>query len=324
MKGSYTIRVGNNRLRYEFTIYRNITILKGNSATGKTTLVEMIREYYEDRELSGVQMESSVPCRTLSGRDWSIILPSIENSIIFIDEDNDFLRTVEFAEAIRQSSNYYVIVTREGLPNLPYSVTEIYGIRESGKYAGLKQVYNEFYRIYYPENKKNLNEVSTIIVEDSNSGYEFFSAISDENRKVISSKGKSRVFDKLLECGLENSCLVIADGAAFGSEIDRIMKLIQEADNVTLYLPESFEWLILKSGLIDGTRVKNILAEPENYVLSEQHFSWEQYFTSLLVEETKDTYLHYSKRKLNTVFLHDAEKEHIIRAMDKIGELFSE
>ncbi|MBQ6230498.1 MAG: translation initiation factor 2, partial [Eubacterium sp.] len=65
----------------------------------------------------------------------SIILPSIENSIVFIDEDNDFLRTEEFAEAIRNSSNYYVIVTREGLPNLPYSVNEIYGIRESGKYV---------------------------------------------------------------------------------------------------------------------------------------------------------------------------------------------
>ena len=135
MKGSYTIRVGNNRLRYEFTICRNITILKGNSATGKATLVEMIREYYEDHELSGIQLEASVPCRTLSGRDWSIILPSIENSIVFIDEDNDFLRTEEFAEAIRNSSNYYVIVTREGLPNLPYSVNEIYGIRESGKYV---------------------------------------------------------------------------------------------------------------------------------------------------------------------------------------------
>ena len=63
MKGKFTIRVGNSRLRYEFTIYRNITILKGNSATGKTTLVEMIREYYEDGELSGIRLESNVACR---------------------------------------------------------------------------------------------------------------------------------------------------------------------------------------------------------------------------------------------------------------------
>lgn len=31
---------------------------------------------------------------------------------------------------------------------MPYSVEEIYGIRESGKYATIKQTYNELYRIY--------------------------------------------------------------------------------------------------------------------------------------------------------------------------------
>ena len=66
---------------------------------------------------------------------------------LFIDEDNAFLPTREFAEAVRESDNYYVIVTREGLPNLPYSVEEIYGIRESGKYASLKQTYNELFHI---------------------------------------------------------------------------------------------------------------------------------------------------------------------------------
>lgn len=325
MKGKYSIRVGNNRLRYEFTIYRNITILKGNSATGKTTLVEMIREYYEDRELSGIQLESEVPCRTLSGRDWNVLLPSIENSIVFIDEDNDFLKTVEFADAVRESNNYYVIVTREGLPNLPYSVEEIYGIRESGKYAGLKQVYNEFYRIYYPKQMDLGFPVKRIVVEDTNSGFEFFSGLASSwNAEVISSGGKSGVFAKLLERDPEENCLVIADGAAFGSEIDRIMKLIGNSDKVILYLPESFEWLILRSGLIDGKRIQEILAKPEQYIPSEKYFSWERYFTALIIEETKDSYLRYSKRKLNPVYLQETERRRIIEAMDMIGELLKD
>ena len=90
MKGSYSVRVGNSKLIYEFTIRRNITILKGNSGTGKTTLVEMIQEYYENGRLSGIQLESSVPCRTLAGRDWKIILPTIQNRLVFIDEEHDF------------------------------------------------------------------------------------------------------------------------------------------------------------------------------------------------------------------------------------------
>ena len=72
----------------------------------------------------------------------------MHETIVFIDEDNAFLPTKEFAEAVRKSDNYYVIVTREGLPNLPYSVEEICGIRESGKYAVLKQTYNELFHIY--------------------------------------------------------------------------------------------------------------------------------------------------------------------------------
>ncbi len=38
MKGKYHVVVQNNRLRYEFDIKRNITIIRGDSATGKTTL----------------------------------------------------------------------------------------------------------------------------------------------------------------------------------------------------------------------------------------------------------------------------------------------
>ena len=56
--------------------------------------------------------------------------------------------------------------------------------------------------------------------------------------------GKSNVFHYLNMHGNEK-ILVIADGAAFGSEIDRVLRLIRERKNVALYLPESFEWMIL-------------------------------------------------------------------------------
>ena len=42
MKGKYHVIVQNKRLRYEFDIKRNITIIRGDSATGKTTLYDYI------------------------------------------------------------------------------------------------------------------------------------------------------------------------------------------------------------------------------------------------------------------------------------------
>ena len=83
-----------------------------------------------------------------------------------------------------------------------------------------------------------------------------------------------------------------------------MVKLIQSRKNLVLYLPESFEWIILKSGILAGDKkIDTILESPQNYVESSKYFSWERYFTTLLVEETKDSYLRYSKKKLNPVYL---------------------
>ena len=43
MKGIVNVRVSNARISFELRLERNITILSGDSATGKTTLVGMIR-----------------------------------------------------------------------------------------------------------------------------------------------------------------------------------------------------------------------------------------------------------------------------------------
>ena len=93
--------------------------------------------------------------------------------IVFIDEGNEFIKTVEFADTIQKTDNYYVIVSRESLPSLPYSVEEIYGIRTSGKYGTLKPCYHEFYRIYGAQTLKKDIKPEVVITEDSNSGYQF-------------------------------------------------------------------------------------------------------------------------------------------------------
>ena len=148
MKGKHLVTIKNNVLRYQFEIRRNITIIKGDSATGKTTLIDMVREYFENGEQSGVSLQCDKTCIVLEGRQWKVLLENIHDSIVFIDEGNLFITTDEFSSAVKKSDNYYVIVTREGLPNLPYSVDEIYGIKSSGKYGTLQQTYQEFYRIY--------------------------------------------------------------------------------------------------------------------------------------------------------------------------------
>ena len=131
--------------------------------------------------------------------------------------------------------------------------------------------------------------------------------------------GKSNVFHYLREHKSERM-LIIADGAAFGSEIDRVLRLIEGYENVALYLPESFEWLILSAGILKNNHVTEILDAPYDYVDSEEFFSWERFFTSVLIDETKDTYLAYMKKKLNPAYLQDVIKETILSSQNTVDK----
>ncbi len=168
MKGNHRIIIQNKRIRYDFTIRRNLTVIQGNSATGKTTLIAMIQEYDENGSASGIQLTSDKKCTTLSGQRWETELSSIKDSIIFIDEGNKFIFGDRFASLIQHTDNYYVIVTRESIPSLPYSTKEIYEIRNSGKYGRLKQTYNEFFPLYPSDLPTKKDVPKIIITEDSN------------------------------------------------------------------------------------------------------------------------------------------------------------
>lgn len=318
MVGAYRVVIQNKKIKFDFEIRRNITILRGDSATGKTTLVEMIQEYEELGSDSGITLQCERNCAVLSGRQWEKQLAGLSQSIVFVDEGNAFTASKEFAAAIQKTDNYYVLVTRESLETLPYSVTEIYGIRTSKHFGDLKQTYNEFFQIYGKPVGTGTLKPAIVITEDSNSGYQFFRSVCTESGiDCKSARGKSNIFKMLSDRAGEN-VLVVADGAAFGSQMERIMQLLALQPDSHIYLPESFEWLILRSGLLEDAEVDEILKSPENYVESQQYFSWERYFTAVLMQKTVDSYLKYTKSKLNPVYLQEHEKKAVLSEMFRI------
>lgn len=148
MKGKYKVSVENNRLHYEFEIKQNITVIRGDSATGKTILINMLRQAQKFGASSGINLICEVPCKILEGENWKLILENASDTIFFIDNGNAFINTVEFAEAVKKSNNYFVLITRENLHNFPESVDEIYGLHCSGKYRDTRKMYNQLYRIF--------------------------------------------------------------------------------------------------------------------------------------------------------------------------------
>ena len=317
MKGTYKIKISNSKVSFSLELERNITIICGNSATGKTTLIGLIRDYEQLGKASGVTIQCKKPCRVLSNVDWKYRLDAIHDSIVFLDEGNEFVRSQDFAQAIRGTDNYYVIINRESLSQLPYSVNSILKLKTtSRKKVTYIRSYPEYSNLVEPI--EQINRVDEIITEDSNSGHDMFSRIAQDNGvSCLSAQGKSNIFSCLANHSGEQ-ILVIADGAAFGAELEKIYKLQEvSTGKIRLYLPESFEWLLLKSGVLGNRTPHDILANPAAHIESRDFFSWEQYFTALLIDLTRDTYLHYNKNRLNPVYLQPANIEKVLEAMGK-------
>ena len=70
MTGKYEIEVSNNRVTFFLEVKRNITIIQGDSATGKTTLIRMLSEYNRLGASSGVSVKCAKECVALIPNDW--------------------------------------------------------------------------------------------------------------------------------------------------------------------------------------------------------------------------------------------------------------
>ena len=195
---------------------------------------------------------------------------------------------------------------------------EIYGIKNvsGNRFQGTKRLYAEFYPLCRVDTDISLKP-DLVITEDSKSGYRFFeNYFSEYGINCVSAASKAKIYNELITRQYE-TVLVIADGAAFGPEIQRVISL-RKAKNIILFLPESFEWVILRSGIVKDTEIKTILEKPYDYIESGKYFSWERFFTAVLTEKTKDTYLEYDKSHLNKNYINSGEKDAILSAMPEI------
>lgn len=305
MKGSVKITVTTKKLKYELNLRRNITIIQGDSATGKTTLIQIISDYLAQRTGPGTEVVCDKPCAVLSGDAESSILrlKALHNSVVFVDEQERFLNSKAFAEAVLASDCYFVFVTRDGLHMLPYSVKEIYCLRNSGYYQNTKQIFNSMHQIYLEENKMELMGDFLVLTEDSNAGYEVYRCIFNEKKILCdTANGKSNVAEYILKNKDKPICAIV-DGAAFGADMRSAMHAVNINHNSCIWAPESFEYVLLESGIVHANGLEDILEKPEDYIESGRFISWERYFTWLLGGITKDTIYEYKKNRINKNYL---------------------
>jgi len=80
MKNIQHVEVTSRRkVKFLFDLIRNITVVKGNSGTGKTTLFQMISDYNRNREDSGVSIACEKQCVAVDELDK---IKKIKDSIV--------------------------------------------------------------------------------------------------------------------------------------------------------------------------------------------------------------------------------------------------
>ena len=108
MRGAQPVRVTSKRTDFKFEVRRSITIVKGDSGSGKTALFDCVASHTRLGDASGVTIQCPKPCVALVDIDWKNQLSSIQDSIVFIDEGASFITSKDFASTVQKTDNYYI------------------------------------------------------------------------------------------------------------------------------------------------------------------------------------------------------------------------
>ena len=167
MKGRHIISVTSRKASYHLELERKISVLKGNSGTGKSSLIRLISEYLEYGKQSGIKIsvDSSASLVVMTNiSDWSEILSSVHDTVLFFDEDVRYLYNESFQRELWKADCYAVIVSRSGMfTALPYSIFGIYELVTERRGINTGTI---MYRLY--EEKRERGDFNLVLTEDSN------------------------------------------------------------------------------------------------------------------------------------------------------------
>lgn len=236
--------------------------------------------------------------------------------ILVFDESSSCIRTTAFREAIESTGCYFILITRNRCNCFGMSMKELYEFTYSDSVDLSKRVIS-MNPLYKSDCYGILSNQSQVITEDSNAGKQFFNRAYGHEH-VYTSHGKSNIPAAIKEY---SDSIVVVDGAAFGFEVEDVLPLLS-AYNCYLVAKESFEYVLLKSGILKNLVTINI-DEPE--VDSKKYLTWERFYTDYIQEITSGTVFEYNKVHLNEAYyISQDNKQKILDVYKLPYALFSE
>ena len=322
MKGIVYLHAAVGDISVDLVLRRNVTILRGDSGTFKTGLFEIVNGVAN--EVAGYTCEASVPgCSFHAPTLYSFDLNKIKknpDSIVVIDEATVKKLNNKFAEAIKTSSAYWIIISRADalMSDIPCSVKEVYEL----KIIDNKIVQLPFYHI--PDSNVILPKGASsfyaegFITEDSGSGHKFFSKVFPNAKVAVGAGSNTKVANKLRKNGATgDNILVTVDGANYGTCMYGLLTALVsnrvDSSKVAIYFMESFEWFVLHSLVFkDDEQLQSILSNPHDYVDSLKHLTHERFYTSLFESKCKELDFKYEKKEVPDCIYDKDNMDHLL------------
>ena len=243
------------------------------------------------------------------------------NSNIIISDDLEILKSNEFSRfANSLKETYFILIIRDKLDNLSYSVDAIYEIRKdiNGEYINIPK-----YTLKYT---KDLNQEYKGI-EDEGSGKVFFNNLM--NTTLLSFKNKNNITNTLIKEKIKySSLLCIADVCALGSEICKLHQycVTNKIDLQFLENYKSFEYLLLKSNMFNNDyNIDLDIEEVLNYPNVENMY---EYIIKQITKEQKYSYNKSKDLKIcyykPCICLNTKECNKFVKTNNKIEYLFKD
>lgn len=299
---THYIKASSSKFKFYFKFKFKFSRIIGDSGLGKTYAYGVILEAL--RGTRGYKVESDLNVKLLTGvedTDTLLIDSSKGGDVFLFDEYCDWILGNNFKSKLLTKDVYFVYISRNRTSNVSYDYRSLYFVYDdvkSGVVRNMTFIDDVLYNKY-----NSYSNFNNVVTEDRKSGYQFNEAISSKN--VISANGKDNIRS------YSDNCLCIVDGSAFGSCIE---ECLDEFNTSILYLINSFEWLILKSNIVNDV---DCVVSRFNELCYPGFHSYEDMCTKKLIEYTQNTEIEYSKSKLPAKL---KETGRLIRIVNNLDE----
>lgn len=269
----------NGRSRYEIEITLPLTLIVGNSGTGKSTLANFL-----DSKSSVIT--SPYKFTKLVPKDpdisWETYFTRYTGNIVgFADENQEYIYETDFQRNAAKYGANLLLISRDQFSHMPYGANNVFIVESDDGFMHTVRPILETIPKPVPPYK-------FLVTEDKKSGYTFFSKFV---QNIISADGRCNLYGMMYSY---SNAVFVADAVGLGSEAVRLKTALEENRTNTLFLIDSFEEMVLHSYLFNSD------FEPEQNIYNkEEAYSKELSRLMTLIGKT------YAKGKVNKCIVCD-------------------